>query len=145
MPSTRMPLQRRREENGTSCSSARGSDGNRSPIARSVVFRTPALAAKTARAYARASSSPSAGTISVTRSRASVSVPVLSRQRTSTDARDSSAFSCCVSAPRRAMRTAESAKVRLTSRISPSGTRVTTAATAVVTASRTGAWRSQSA
>ena len=66
---------------------------------------------------------------------AAVSVPVLSRQITSTDASDSIAFSCCASAPRRASCSAAAAKVRLASRISPSGTSVTMPATAVVTAS----------
>ncbi len=53
----------------------------------------------------------------------------------STEASDSSAFSCWTSAPRRAIRSAATANVRLVSRISPSGTSVTTAATAVGIAS----------
>ena len=83
--------------------------------------------------------------MSATRRCGSVSVPVLSVQTTSTEASDSIAFSCWASAPRWAIRIADTAKVTLTSRISPSGTRVTTAATEVETAWLIGSWRSQSA
>ena len=99
------------------------------------------VAARRARPVAaerRSSSSfivPGAGTVSSTFGSGSVSVPVLSVQTRSTEASDSSAFSCWTSAPRRAMRSAATAKVRLVSRISPSGTIVTVAATAVGTAS----------
>ena len=62
----------------------------------------------------------------------------MSRQTTSADASDSIAFSCWASAPRLAMRSAATAKVTLVRRISPSGTSVTTPATAVVTASLSG-------
>ena len=84
-----------------------------------------------ARSRARPSSPPAAVTASSTFGSGSVSVPVLSVQTMSTEASDSSAFSCWTSAPRRAMRSAATAKVRLVSRIRPSGTSVTTAATAV--------------
>ncbi len=84
---------------------------------------------------------PAVGTASFTSSDASVSVPVLSRQSTSTAASDSTAFSCWASAPRLAIRIAATAKVTLVSRISPSGTIVTTAATEVVTASWNGTCR----
>ena len=64
---------------------------------------------------------------------------------TSTEASDSTAFSCCASAPRRATASAATAKVTLVSRISPSGMSVTPAATAVDTAWLFGVFRSQSA
>ena len=73
-------------------------------------------------------------TSSTTLSVPSVSVPVLSRQTTSTAARDSTALSCWASAPRRAMRIAATAYVRLVRRMRPSG-RLTTAATERGTAS----------
>ena len=68
---------------------------------------------------------PSAGTSPTTRSVGSVSVPVLSVQTTSTDASDSTAFSCCASTPRWATLNADTAAVRLIRRIRPSGTRFT--------------------
>ena len=74
---------------------------------------------------------PSAGSTPTTRSRLSVSVPVLSRQRVSTEARLSIALSRWASVPRRASRTAATAKVRLVSSTSPSGTSGTSAATSV--------------
>ena len=77
------------------------------------------------RARASASSTPSAGTSPTTRSVGSVSVPVLSVQTTSTDASDSTAFSCCASTPRWATLNADTAAVRLIRRIRPSGTRFT--------------------
>ena len=49
---------------------------------------------------------PGAGSTSTRRSEAVVSVPVLSTQIVSTEASDSTAFSCCDSAPARAMRSA---------------------------------------
>jgi hypothetical protein len=61
-------------------------------------LRLGELAAKRA-----SGSSISAGSTPRTRSFASVIVPVLSRQITSTEASDSIAFSCCASAPRRAI------------------------------------------
>ena len=70
----------------------------------------------------------------MTRSEASVSVPVLSMQIVSTEASDSIALSCWDSAPARAMRTTAAAKVIDTSRTRPSGTSVTIPATAVSTA-----------
>jgi hypothetical protein len=70
-----------------------------------------------------------------------VSVPVLSTQIVSTDASDSIAFSCWASTPRRDIRTAAAAYVRLTSTIRPSGIIVTTPAVAVATAVWTGTWR----
>ncbi len=57
-----------------------------------------------------------------------MSVPVLSVQTTSTDASDSTALSCCASTPRWATLKADTAAVRLISRIRPSGTRLTIAA-----------------
>ena len=77
------------------------------------------------RAPASCSPTPSAGTRSTTRSDGSVSVPVLSVQTTSTEASDSIALSCWASTPRRAILKADTAAVRLTSRIRPSGTRLT--------------------
>ena len=74
---------------------------------------------------------PAAGSTPTTRNRFSVSVPVLSRQRVSTDARLSTAFSRCASVPSRASRTAATAKVRLVSSTRPSGTSGTSAATTV--------------
>ena len=91
---------------------------------------------RSGRASASASSSmPGAAPCRSPGAPRSVSVPVLSRQITSTDASDSTAFSCWASAPRRAIRSAATAYVRLVRRISPSGTSVTTAATAIGTAS----------
>ena len=78
-----------------------------SAIAASVAFRVGELSANRPSACASSpSSTPSAGRIDSTWMRASVSVPVLSMQIVSTEASDSIAFSCCVSAPRRAMRIA---------------------------------------
>ena len=57
----------------------------------------------------------------------------------STLAIDSTAFMYCTSMPRRDSRTAATAKVRLISSTSPSGTSVTMPAVAVATASRKGA------
>lgn len=79
---------------------------------------------------------PGAGTTSTTRRASSVRVPVLSRHSTSVAHSDSMADNCCASAPRRAMRSAEMAYATLTSRIRPSGTRVTTPAVASATAAR---------
>ena len=96
------------------------------PVADRLERRVPrraALAAKTARAYASASPRRRRRHDLGDPQRGSVSVPVLSRQMTSTEASDSIALSCCASTPRRAMRSAATAKVRLTSRMSPSGTR----------------------
>ncbi len=56
----------------------------------------------------------------------------------STLASDSTEFRYCTSIPRRVRRTAATAKVRLVSRISPSGTIVTMPATAVPAASLKG-------
>ena len=61
-------------------------------------------------------------------------MPVLSMQIVSTEASDSIAFSCCESAPARAIRSAAAAYVTETSRIRPSGMSVTIPATAVSTA-----------
>ncbi len=78
---------------------------------------------------------PSAGISSTTRSEASVSVPVLSVHITDTEARLSIAFSCWARIPCRAIFAAVTAAVRLTSRISPSGTMLTIPAVSVSTAS----------
>ena len=66
------------------------------------------------------------------RRRGSVSVPVLSMQSVSTEASDSTAFSCCASAPRRARASAAAAYVIDISSTRPSGIKVTIPATAVV-------------
>ena len=66
-------------------------------------------------------------------------------QIVSTEASDSIAFSCCARMPRAAMRIPATAYVRLVSRISPSGTSVTTAATVVGTALCSDVCRRQSA
>ncbi|MEZ5099037.1 MAG: hypothetical protein R3C15_04405 [Thermoleophilia bacterium] len=121
-PPSRAALQRRRDANGTSASTGSAAAGNASPIAASVAFRADALAARRPSASARAAAStPGAGIVPTTPGAASVSVPVLSMQTTSAEASDSIAFSCCASAPRRAIRSAATAKVRLVSRISPRG------------------------
>ncbi len=57
---------------------------------------------------------------------------------TSAEASDSTAFNCWLSAPRRAIRPVAIAYVRAVSSTRPSGTIVTTAATAVATDSRKG-------
>ena len=84
---------------------------------------------------------PGAGRSSVTRSAASVSVPVLSMQSVSTDASDSIALSCCASTPRRDIRTAAAAYVSPISSTSPSGIIVTTPAVEVATAACRCTWR----
>ena len=84
------------------------------------------------------SSMPAAGTSATTRRASSVSVPVLSRQITSVDASDSTALSCWLRAPRRAIRIVATAYVTATSSTRPSGTIVMTPATAVDTDSRNG-------
>ena len=81
---------------------------------------------------------PRDGTISSTASVPSVSVPVLSRQTTSSPASASTAGRRCTSAPRRPTRAAATANTRLASSTSPSGTSETMPATAVETASRVG-------
>ena len=82
-----------------------------------------------------ASSTPSAGISSTTRSEASVSVPVLSVHITETEASDSIAFSCWARMPWRAIFAAVTAAVSETSRIRPSGTMLTIPAVSVCTAS----------
>ena len=111
--------------------------GNAAATASSVRLRDEELAA-TAVSAAESSSSvtPGAGTVSMTRSDASVSVPVLSTQIVSTDAIDSIAFSCWASTPRRDIRTEAAAYVRLISTTRPSGIRLTTPAEEVETAVR---------
>ena len=123
-------LQRRREENGTCADDAARGRRRRAPRRRS----PPASRLRDGRARRVAGERaapasprrrPSAGTSSTTRSVGSVSVPVLSVQTTSTEASDSIAFSCCASTPRCAILNADTAAVRLISRIRPSGTRLT--------------------
>ena len=82
-----------------------------------------------------ASSAPLAATSPTTRSVGSVSVPVLSVSTTSTEASDSTALSCWASTPRWAILNAETAAVRLMSRIRPSGTRLTSPAVSACTRS----------
>ena len=112
MPPILCPLQRRRERNGTT-SSAGSADvdaGSASATARSVRFCASDAAAKRPRASPSSSSLvPAAGRSSTSRSEAVVRVPVLSTQIVSTDASDSIAFSCCESAPERAIRSAAAA------------------------------------
>ncbi len=84
------------------------------------------------------SSTPAAGTRATTRRASSVSVPVLSRQITSVEASDSTALSCWLRAPRRAIRIVATANVTPTRSTRPSGTMVMTPATAVDTDSRSG-------
>ena len=130
-----MALKRRRERNGISSSAGSAGVSAAATIASRVAFRAPADAANRPNAWRSAgSSTPAAGTNETTRSRGSVSVPVLSMQSVSTEASDSIAFSCCASAPARAIRSAAAAYVIETSRMSPSGTSVTMPATDVSTA-----------
>ena len=131
VPSRSSALQRRRAENGTwPFTVTRATSASpASLIASSVRFLEGELAAKAASSEARvASSVSSADTRATTRGVGSVSVPVLSVHTTSTDASDSTAFSCCASTPRLAILNADTAAVRLMSRISPSGTRLTSPA-----------------
>ena len=109
---------RRRSPPGSGCATARWRRSSRAPRA------------------SAASSAPSAGTSPTTRSVGSVSVPVLSVQTTSTEASDSIALSCCASTPRCAILNAETAAVRLISRIRPSGTRLTIPAVSACTRAR---------
>ena len=109
-PPSRSALQRRRDENGT-CSLDRlrvGREALGDRLERGVARRRRRGVARRAprsslRVDARRRQS------STTRSVGSVSVPVLSRQTTSTEASDSIAFSCWASAPRRAIRSAATA------------------------------------
>ena len=133
-------LQRRREENGTwrgrlERGVAVAEPARRGPPPGSRCATARSRRSGRARAPARRSSTPSAGTSSTTRSDASVSVPVLSVHITETDASDSIALSCWARMPRRAIFAAETAAVSETSRISPSGTMFTIAAVSVSTAS----------
>ncbi len=148
-PSTRVPrsarvtpLHLRADEKGTSARTSPAAPGTASAIAAMVALRAPALAASAPRSARRAASSrPSTASSPPTRMRFSVSVPVLSRQRVSTEARLSTAFRRCASVPRRASRTAATAKVRLVSSTSPSGTSGTRPATTVAALSSTPAPR----
>ncbi len=141
-PPLRTALQRASLENGTLSSAGPASLGKASAIALAVRLRTGEAAPNRPSALTSSpSSAPAAGTTPATRSVASVIVPVLSRQITSAAASDSTAFSCCTSAPRRVMRSAATANARLASRIRPSGMRVTTAAVAVDTVSSAPRWR----
>ncbi len=138
-PAIRTPLQRRREAKGTFSSIGSGVPGTKAATASRVPLRLGELAAKRPRTVENSpSSTPVAATSSTTRRVSSVSVPVLSRQMTSTEASDSTAFSCWLRAPRRAMRRVATAKVTATSSTRPSGMIVTTPATAVETDSRKG-------
>ncbi len=133
---SRSALQRRADENGTYSPGSSAGAPTATAIASSVRLRAGELDANRPTSRRTSSGSPPfAASTETTRRSAAVSVPVLSRQMTSTEASDSIAFSCCASAPRRASCNAAAAKVRLASRISPSGTSVTMPATAVVTAS----------
>ena len=110
--------------------------GKRSAIASSVRLRSPALAAKVASAaWAASSSTPSATSTSSRRSSPSVSVPVLSTQIVSTEARLSVALICWTRVRRWASRIAATAKVTLISRTRPSGISVISPAVAVCAAS----------
>ena len=95
---------------------------------------------------ASAPSAASAGAWSSSRTRLSkaivpsVSVPVLSKQTTSTRARPSTAGSCCTRTRRRASVTAAAPKATLVSSTRPCGTMPTSAATVEVAPSRTVSW-----
>ena len=110
-PSRRTAPNLRLEEKGTvAVAAVSGWAGKRSASASTVAFRTGASAAYSAtHAASSSSATPCAVTTRRTSSRGSVSVPVLSRQTTSTDASDSTAFSCCTRAPRAVMRSAATA------------------------------------
>ena len=106
-------------------------------------MRSPALAAKRASAaWAACSSTPSATSTRSSRSSPSVSVPVLSTQIVSTEARLSVALICWTSVLRPASRTTATAKVTLISSTRPSGISVTRPAVAVWAASVTSVLRS---
>ncbi len=97
----RMPLQRRREANGTLPSIGSGSPCTWAFTASSVEVLPGELAAKRPERppRTRPRRCPPPGTSATTRRASSVSVPVLSRQITSVDASDSTALSCWLRAP----------------------------------------------
>ena len=134
-----MPLHFQRDENGTSSVTGRGEPASCACRASAVGLRLPRLAAYLpSSACTSRPSAPETGRISSTASVPSVSVPVLSRQTMSRPAIASTAGSRWTSAPRRPTRAAATAKTRLASSTSPSGTSETMPATAVETASRVG-------
>ena len=138
-PRSRTALHFQRDENGTSASTSAAAPGNPAAIASSVSVREAAPAAYAARSrFTSPLSRPAAGTVRSSTSRPSVSVPVLSRHTVSTLASTSTLFSAWTSIPRRASRTAATAKVRLVRSTRPSGTSVTIPAVAVAAASRKG-------
>ena len=141
VPSSKaMPLHFQRDENGTSSRTPQRLAGELGVQARPQSGCAPPGWRRTRRAAhaTSRSSAPESGTISSTASVPSVSVPVLSRQTTSSPASASTAGRRCTSAPRRPTRAAATAKTRLASSTRPSGTSETMPATAVETASRVG-------
>ncbi len=142
-PSSERPLHFHSEENGTSLCTVLALPGNSSAIFSRVWLRSPALAANRASAAAPdLGSTPSAYSTPVSRSSPAVSVPVLSTQIVSTEARLSVALICWTSVPRFANRIAATAKVTLISSTRPSGIRVISPAVAVCAASSSGTLRS---
>ncbi len=100
-------LHLRADENGTSAAWPSGSRGQRAAIASVVLLRTVAEAARAASTAMTSSSvAPSSPATASTSSRFAVSVPVLSRHRTSTWLSDSIEFACWTSAPKRRIRIA---------------------------------------
>ncbi len=105
-----MPDHMRRDEKATTSSAGPTSTGRVAASATSIGSPSPDEAPYAAAVSARSSASmPGAGTSSTTRRASSVRVPVLSRQSTSVALSDSIAEICCASAPRRAIRSVETA------------------------------------
>ncbi len=124
----------RAEENGTPPDARQVLSGNAAATADAVALASPARETSPSASPTSSSATPSGTTWSNTTSPC-VSVPVLSRQTTSTRASPSTAGSSCTRVWRRARLTVASMNARLVSSTRPSGTMPTSAATVPVTAS----------
>ena len=139
------PLAGRGERHAPPRPASRRRCRERWPMARRVALGLGSAAARPPRAAGGrlvAVARPAARSSGTARS-PSVSVPVLSRQITSTRARVSTAGSSWTSTWRRPRRTTPTAKATLVSSTSPSGTMATIPATAPLTASRTAVLQAQ--
>ena len=142
---SRIALHFHRDENGIDADGVVWASGKASASACSVELRTVEAAAYRPKASRSSSVLAAAGSSETTRRRGSVSVPVLSVQTTSADARDSTALSCCTSAPWREILSAPVTYTMLASRIRPSGMRLIAPATTVLKPSSNDDPRSHSA
>jgi len=125
----------RAEENATVSTCRHGEAGITAASVVAVVFASPARDNRPSALRTSGSREPEQSSNLSERTSPSVSVPVLSRQTTSTRARASTAGSSCTSVERRARVIAAIMNARLVSSTSPSGTMPTSAATVPVTAS----------